>query len=73
MKIKKLLALTGVGMSLAAGLAFVPSAANAGTMSTQGAIVCHTVATKHNPPASCWLTPGNTACQPYWTYKKVCD
>lgn len=69
-KMKKLLASTAVFGALTAGMVLIgPAAANAGP------IVCHTVATKHNPPASCWFTPSNpsTGCKVYYTYKKVCD
>lgn len=39
-----------------------------------GPIVCHTVATYHKPPVlPCALTPGNSACVGYYTYKRVCD
>lgn len=70
MKMKKLLAIAGVSLSLAAGAVFVPSAANAAPVSTNGLNTCKVWYTyeQKNRGGSCYLMPGNTAC---WYTVKV--
>lgn len=71
-KLKKALAGLTIAGAVTLGMTIPVLAA---APANAGPIVCHTVATKHNPPASCWFTPSNpsTGCQPYYTYKRVCD
>lgn len=67
---KKLLALAGVSLSLAAGAVFMPSAANAATVSPDGLNTCKVWYTTEQKfrGGSCYLMPENPGC---WYEVKV--